>query len=124
MSIEAMKQMVAALEDIKDDCSGDEFEWQNDYPLQCAALEAGRQAIALRDVDESMYRHTVAQRDAAWREIEALKRTLDYERKRHEAFLKSFTTLAAHIANPPMLIVRESEIDKTALETIMAGRPQ
>ncbi len=45
MSIEAIRQMVAALEDIKDDCAGDEFEWINDYPVQCAALEAGRKAL-------------------------------------------------------------------------------
>lgn len=52
MIIEAMRAMVAALEDIKGDCSGDEFEWANDYPVQCAALEEGRKALAEAEKQE------------------------------------------------------------------------
>ena len=35
-----------ALEDIKDDCSGCEFEWSNDYPLQAKAHTAIKEALA------------------------------------------------------------------------------
>jgi len=52
MSIEAMKQALEALEDIKDDCSGCEFEWSNDYPLQAKAFKAIRQAIAEAEKQE------------------------------------------------------------------------
>jgi hypothetical protein len=56
MSIEAMKQMVAALEDLRDDTWGDErgyqFEWETDYPLQCEALKAGLKAIEEAEMQE------------------------------------------------------------------------
>ena len=35
-----------ALEDIKDDCSGCEFEWSNDYPLQAKAHTAIKKVLA------------------------------------------------------------------------------
>lgn len=48
-----------------------------------------------KEIDDSMYRHTVAQRDAAWREVE-------YWRKRHDALLKLLTDQASRLANPPI----------------------
>jgi len=43
---EALKLALEALEDIKGDCSGCEFEWSNDYPLQAKAHAAIKEALA------------------------------------------------------------------------------
>lgn len=49
---EAMKLALEALEDIKDDCSGCEFEWSNDYPLQAKAKLALEEALAKQEQGE------------------------------------------------------------------------
>ena len=52
----------------------------------------------MSDIDESIYRLTVAQRDAAWREVEHWKRS-------HNALLRLMMDQAALQANPPITIV-------------------
>jgi len=49
---EALKLALEALEDIKDDCSGCEFEWSNDYPLQAKAKLVLEEALAKREHGE------------------------------------------------------------------------
>lgn len=46
MKTEALKMALEALLDLKDDCSGCEFEWSNDYPLQAKALQAIDKVLA------------------------------------------------------------------------------
>ena len=53
--IEVLKQALEALENIKEDCSGCEFEWLNDYPLQAKAAEALHQAIAELESQDDSY---------------------------------------------------------------------
>lgn len=55
-----------------------------------------------KEIDDSMYRHTVAQRDAAWREVE-------YWRERHDALLKMLTDQASRLANPPIKMATHRE---------------
>jgi len=50
--IAVMRQALEALQDIKDDCSGCEFEWSNDYPLQAKAKLALEEALAKQEQDE------------------------------------------------------------------------
>ena len=40
-----LEQVLEALEDIKNDCSGCEFEWSNDYPLQAKAHAVIKEAL-------------------------------------------------------------------------------
>lgn len=54
------------------------------------------------DFDDSMYRLTVAQRDAAWREVE-------YWRERHDALLKILTDQANRLVNPPIKMATHRE---------------
>jgi len=61
MSKEAMRRALEALEDIKDDCSGCEFEWSNDYPLQAKAKLALEEALAKQEQGEPV----------AWQERQA-----------------------------------------------------
>ena len=78
MSIEAIKQMVDALQDLKDDCSGCEFEWQNDYPLQCVALEAGLKAIAEAEKQEPVGEVKDLFTNAAWEQLDVRGSTKVY----------------------------------------------
>ena len=48
---EALKLARDALEDIKDDCSGCEFEWLTDYPLQAKALAVVEHVLAQPEVE-------------------------------------------------------------------------
>ena len=42
---QVLEMALEALEDIKDDCFGCEFEWSNDYPLQAKAHAAIKEAL-------------------------------------------------------------------------------
>jgi len=53
-------------------------------------------------LEDSMYRHTVAQRNAAWREIEQWQ-------KRYEALLRLMTDQTALQANPPLKLLANAE---------------
>ncbi len=53
-------------------------------------------------LDDSMYRHTVAQRDAAWREVE-------YWQRRYEGLAKLVADQASLHINPPMQMLAHAE---------------
>lgn len=53
-------------------------------------------------LEDSMYRHTVAQRDSAWREVEAWK-------QRYEALTKLLADQASLMANPPIKMLAHAE---------------
>lgn len=56
----------------------------------------------MSEIDDSMYRLTVEQRDAAWREAE-------YWRERHDALLKMLAKQASMYANPPVMMAVHDE---------------
>ena len=58
MSKEVMKLALEAFLDLKDDCSGCEYEWNNDYPLQAKALKALEEALKY-DMDTGRMIETV-----------------------------------------------------------------
>lgn len=59
----------------------------------------------MSDIDDGMYQLTVAQRDAAWREVE-------YLRKRHDALLKLLADQAHLHANPqPMMLAHPESFE-------------
>ena len=60
-----------ALEDIKDDCSGCEFEWSNDYPLQAKAHTAIKEVLARGEQEPVAVKHMME-----W--VDYLKRKSDY----------------------------------------------
>ena len=53
---QVLEMALEALEDIKDDCSGCEFEWSNDYPLQAKAHAAIKEALTQPEQDDGMCR--------------------------------------------------------------------
>lgn len=53
-------------------------------------------------LDDAMYRHTVAQRDAAWREVELW-------RKRYDTLIEMLAKNASMHANPPVTLMAEPE---------------
>lgn len=53
-------------------------------------------------IDESMYRHTVAQRDAAWREVE-------HWRTKYDALTKLMAEHMMAMTHPPMQMLADKE---------------
>lgn len=64
---EALKLALEALEDIKGDCSGCEFEWSNDYPLQAKAHTAIKEALANHIEDNLTMVAQPEQEPVAWK---------------------------------------------------------
>jgi len=64
---EALKLALEALEDIKDDCSGCEFEWSNDYPLQAKAKLALEKALAKQEHEYPFGVYSTEDLNNAWK---------------------------------------------------------
>ena len=60
----------------------------------------------MSNLDEAMYRHTVAQRDSAWREVEYWQRQCDSLRKKLQQLIN--LQINPQIQKPVMLADKES----------------
>lgn len=63
----------------------------------------------MSDIDESMYRLTVQQRDQAWREIQYWQRKCDAMRAQLDATISAMSGLSALQINPPVKLLANAE---------------
>jgi len=74
--------------------------------------------MSMKHLDEDMYELLVQQRNSAYLGMEKLQQALDnerrahdYTRRRYEALLNSMAKHASLFANPPVVIVKESDLE-------------